>query len=146
MPSVPAYRNIMALKVGTLIEVQLPEQEVRVPPACVPLAARRLNSGIRGCMPGIQARQHPQSAALPPAAAAAAAAAAASIQVPHCHGALLQAPIQATVLSCSSTMLSVRLQELGSEVGAVRSMCCQASWCRLHPLVASVSTPPHHTS
>jgi hypothetical protein len=28
----------------------------------------------------------------------------------------LQAPIQARVLSCSVTMLSVRLQELGSEV------------------------------
>ena len=42
----------------------------------------------------------------------------AAAQHPLCHVALLQAPIQATVLSCSSTMLSVRLQELGNKVRA----------------------------
>ena len=54
-----------------------------------------------------------------------AAAAAAACCLPPATGKLapslgrvLQAPIQAEVLSCSSTMLSVRLQEVGTEVGA----------------------------
>jgi len=117
----------MTLAVGTIIEVTLPGAEVRSP-ARLPL--RLPGPGVwcgalgihswegRACKPAVllPACRHQQALPRLPPLPGPGRSPPLLAQNAALWPSVLQAPIHATVLSCSATMQSVRLQEQGSEV------------------------------